>query len=162
MSETNQFWCMNVLLVQPASLVFRGVRGQGRGAEQGSGKVLNPRVPISTLFGLQSQAELWGARKGLKLLLSSCLVQYLWTSEARGPDPCIYLALLIQGSRGRSLGKNSASCKLPITCNLSVHVCDQECCLCMCVSAACLHVCTYTPVCSCMWRSEDDLGCHFS
>lgn len=69
---------MNVLLVQPASLVFRGVRGLGRGAEQGSGKVLNPRVPISTLFGLQSQAELWGARKGLKLLLSSCLVQYLW------------------------------------------------------------------------------------
>lgn len=69
---------MNVLLMQPASLVFRGVRGQGRGAEQGSGKVLNPRVPISTLFGLQSQAELWGARKGLKLLLSSCLVQYLW------------------------------------------------------------------------------------
>lgn len=70
---------MNVLLVQPASLVFRGVRGQGgEGAEQGSGKVLNPRVPISTLFGLQSQAELWGARKGLKLLLSSCLVQYLW------------------------------------------------------------------------------------
>lgn len=60
-------------------------------------------------------------------------------------------------------GGDSASGKLLITCNLSVHVCDQESCLCMCVcvcmSVACMHVCTYTPVCSCMWRSEDNLEC---
>lgn len=124
MSETNQVLCTNVLLKQPASLVFRGVRDHGRGAEEDSGKMLKSRVPISTPVWPPEPGRAVGNQEGAQMIavilpwavsMNSVLYPAAMASEARGPNPCIYLVLLVQGSRG---GSRRELCKVQTTDNM--------------------------------------------
>lgn len=124
------------------------------------GKCLSPRYQLVPHLAPQSQAELWGTRKGLKLLLPSCLGQYLRTQfssqllrlqKPGGPHPASTWFYLCKGHVVAPDG-NSVRYKPRITCNLPICVCDQECPLSvslMSVYVCCMYASVGVHLCAC-------------